>query len=542
MSGLAATARRGARPAAVRALLALLLAIGALAPSALAPPRALAAETGTLTVGREDRLRRLPHELVRRRRADGVVRQPVHGHALLGILLQAAPLCGKREDGGARGGHLVLLRVPRFDASIWPDRWYDGGEMTPARYTALAHILMADTYSSNGNYAMFGCSAEFREWIGWNVLGFDSPGNVINEGATGRIIAARTGEVPSSFEPFMLYTGASTQVILSFTYSTTVKVSKVRVRGLGAGRPRLLARRRRLRDLPQRRRRGGGREPRRRDRDRGGRLRGVGEPGGVAGDVLRQGGLPVAGLRARPGGARGLPRKRLRVRLRGAARHRAHRAQEGRRRNRRGDRAGRRDARRGRLPGELRARRRDGDGRGNDRRRDDRVRGHPPRRGRDQGGVAFRRLPARPGGPPHRGDGGDGAVGRRGRRGVAGRRDRRARAARRPSSSARATRSATTTRTARSGTTPRATPRSRAPSSPSTTARRPPCGTTRTATARSRTRRWSPPDGVVAGPLHRVQRIAGRVDGVDAPCAPCRTGPTRSSRRRPPRATPARAS
>ena len=146
---------------------------------------------------------------------------------------------------------------PGFDASIWPDRWYDGGEMTPERYTACAHILMADTYSSSGNYAMFGCSAEFREWIGWNVLGFDSPRQRHQRGRDRQDHRRPDGRGPSSFEPFMLYTGASTQVILSFTYSTTVKVAEVRVRGLGAGRPRLLARRRRLRDLPQRRRRGG---------------------------------------------------------------------------------------------------------------------------------------------------------------------------------------------------------------------------------------------------------------------------------------------
>lgn len=225
MSGLAATARRGAS-AAARALLALLLAIGALAPSALAPPRALAAETGTLTVGG-----RIDYDAYHTSWFD------VDGQmAWCGNPSMATPASGSysKQPLSAASGRTAELAAdiwfsygsPGFDASIWPDRWYDGGEMTPERYTACAHILMADTYSSSGNYAMFGCSAEFREWIGWNVLGFDSPGNVINEGATGRIIAARTGEVPSSFEPFMLYTGASTQVILSFTYSTTVKVAK----------------------------------------------------------------------------------------------------------------------------------------------------------------------------------------------------------------------------------------------------------------------------------------------------------------------------
>lgn len=44
--------------------------------------------------------------------------------------------------------------------------------MTADRYMALAHILMADTYASDGNYALFGCSEGFREWVRWNVIGF----------------------------------------------------------------------------------------------------------------------------------------------------------------------------------------------------------------------------------------------------------------------------------------------------------------------------------------------------------------------------------
>lgn len=211
---------------AARILLAVLLAIGMTAPAAGAPRRAWAAETGALTVGGK-----IYYDAYNTNWFD------VDGQmAWCGNPSMATPESGtySKQPLSAASGRTAELAAdiwfsygsPGFDASIWPDRWYDGGEMTPERYTACAHILMADTYSSSGNYAMFGCSAEFREWIGWNVLGFDSPGNVINEGATGRIIAARTGEVPSSFEPFMLYTGASTQVILSFTYSTTVKVAK----------------------------------------------------------------------------------------------------------------------------------------------------------------------------------------------------------------------------------------------------------------------------------------------------------------------------
>ena len=220
------TATRPRTGVAARILLAALLVLGMMAPAAAAPPKAHAAETGNLTVGGK-----IYYDAYNTNWFD------VDGQmAWCGNPSMATPGSGTyaKQPLSAASGRTAELAAdiwfsygsPGFDASIWPDRWYDGSEMTPERYTACAHILMADTYSSSGDFAMFGCSAAFREWIGWNVLGFDTAGNVSNEAAAGRIIAARAGEVPSSFEPFMLYTGASTQVILSFTYSTTVKVSK----------------------------------------------------------------------------------------------------------------------------------------------------------------------------------------------------------------------------------------------------------------------------------------------------------------------------
>lgn len=115
---------------------------------------------------------------------------------------------------------------PGFDKSLWPSKWFDGTKMTAGRYMALAHILLSDTYEGDGDYALFGCSEEFRRWARWNVIGFDKEGNESNDDATGRLIAARAGEVPSTFEPFLLYTGSDTQVIVSFTYHTIIKASK----------------------------------------------------------------------------------------------------------------------------------------------------------------------------------------------------------------------------------------------------------------------------------------------------------------------------
>lgn len=212
---------------ALHVLLAAALAVGLLVPSlAIAPAKAHAAQGATLTVGA-----RIEYDDYNTTwfEVDG---QP----AWCGNPSKFTPEAGTYEKSplDAYSGRTEELAAdiwfsygsPGFDASLWPSRWYGGGSMTPDRYMALAHILMADTYSSNGNYAMFGCSEGFRDWVQWNVIGFGDSGQLINDDATGRKILRHAGEVPSTFEPFMLYTGSSTQVILSFTYHTIVKVSK----------------------------------------------------------------------------------------------------------------------------------------------------------------------------------------------------------------------------------------------------------------------------------------------------------------------------
>ena len=212
---------------ALHVLLAAALAVGLLLPPlALVPAKAHAAQGATLTVGS-----RIEYDSYNTTwfEVDG---QP----AWCGNPSKFTPEPGTYEKSAldAYSGRTDELAAdiwfsygsPGFDASLWPSRWYGGGPMTPDRYMALSHILMADTYSSNGNYAMFGCSEGFRDWVQQNVIGFGDSGQLINDDATGRKILRRAGEVPSTFEPFMLYTGSSTQVILSFTYHTTVKVAK----------------------------------------------------------------------------------------------------------------------------------------------------------------------------------------------------------------------------------------------------------------------------------------------------------------------------
>lgn len=118
---------------------------------------------------------------------------------------------------------------PGFDKTLWPSTWYDGGEMTDARYAALTHILLSDTYSSSSASALYGCSESFRSWAQHQVIGFDSHGALINAAATGRRIAERAAEVPATFSTFQISTGNATQCVVSFTYTAqgSLELTKV---------------------------------------------------------------------------------------------------------------------------------------------------------------------------------------------------------------------------------------------------------------------------------------------------------------------------
>ena len=101
--------------------------------------------------------------------------------------------------------------------------------MTEARYAALTHILLSDTYSSSSASALYGCSESFRSWAQRQVIGFDSHGALINAAATGRRIAERTAEVPAAFSAFQISTGNATQCVVSFTYTAqgSLELTKV---------------------------------------------------------------------------------------------------------------------------------------------------------------------------------------------------------------------------------------------------------------------------------------------------------------------------
>lgn len=220
MNETTTTAKGRAAQMALRTLLAALLALsGAFATLFQAlPQEAYAAETANLTVGGKNSYGGYYTTWMY---ADGEVAYCANPSA-------ATPPAGtySKSPVSAMSGRTTETIAdlwfgygsPGFDASMWPTTWYDGSPMTEANYAALTHILLSDTYSSNGHYAMYGCSADFKRWCQQNIIGFGNDGSEINPNATGRQMCARQGEVPKNFYAYQLYTGSGNQLILSFTY------------------------------------------------------------------------------------------------------------------------------------------------------------------------------------------------------------------------------------------------------------------------------------------------------------------------------------
>lgn len=217
---------RGACPEAVRGklvrcLLALLLATSSVAGalSSLGAKEAHAAETAYLSVGGS-----IPYAgfFTTWMWADGQMAycaQPSKYTPSEGGYEKAPLSTVSGRDAEAAADLWFGWGGPGFDYSMWPSAWYDGTPMSDARYAALTHIILSDTYSSSGDYAMHGCTQAFRSWCQQNVLGFDDNGSVINGSATGRLMCSRMGEVKPSFKAFQLYTGGTTQMIVSFSYT-----------------------------------------------------------------------------------------------------------------------------------------------------------------------------------------------------------------------------------------------------------------------------------------------------------------------------------
>lgn len=116
---------------------------------------------------------------------------------------------------------------PGFDPSMWPATWYDGSPMDSDKYIAATHVLLSDSYTSDGNYAMKGCSQDIKNWFIRNILGFDYDGTIYQDAVGRRIFKAMCeGKVPSSFQAFQASTGPTTQFILSFVQAGNLEFAK----------------------------------------------------------------------------------------------------------------------------------------------------------------------------------------------------------------------------------------------------------------------------------------------------------------------------
>lgn len=119
---------------------------------------------------------------------------------------------------------------PGFDPSMWPATWIDGTAMTPDRYRALTHIVLADIYSRAGAYSYGQCEQDFIDWCQDNVMGYAyQDGHVVNDRAVNYLITQHAFEligdgssardIPAGFTAYLMPTVEGKQMIVTFEYN-----------------------------------------------------------------------------------------------------------------------------------------------------------------------------------------------------------------------------------------------------------------------------------------------------------------------------------
>ncbi len=107
--------------------------------------------------------------------------------------------------------------APGFDASMFPDFWYDGSGWSAEKYIVASHVLLSYAYQGSKADAVFGTNGDFEDWARSELLG-----------KTWKSIKANKGKVSTGFEAFCIHTGPGTQVLMSFTWDKGgLKVAKV---------------------------------------------------------------------------------------------------------------------------------------------------------------------------------------------------------------------------------------------------------------------------------------------------------------------------
>ena len=106
--------------------------------------------------------------------------------------------------------------APGFDASMFPEKWYDGTGWSDDKYLAASHVLLSFAYQGSRDEAAYGTNAQFEKWAKDELLG-----------DTWKSIKASKDKVSTGFEAFCIHTGPSTQVLMSFIWRTGgLKVAK----------------------------------------------------------------------------------------------------------------------------------------------------------------------------------------------------------------------------------------------------------------------------------------------------------------------------
>lgn len=133
----------------------------------------------------------------------------------------ATPAPGTYSKSGVSAPDLIATMwfsygAPGFDASMFPDTWYDGSGWSADKYTVASHVLLSYAYQGSKADAVFGTSGDFEDWARSELLG-----------ATWKSIKASKGKVSTGFEAFCIHTGPGTQVLMSFTWDKGgLKVAK----------------------------------------------------------------------------------------------------------------------------------------------------------------------------------------------------------------------------------------------------------------------------------------------------------------------------
>lgn len=176
-----------------------------------APMSAFAAESVDVTIG--DNIPYAGYSTTRMY-ADGEV-------AYCADPASATPAPGTYSKSGVSDPDLIATMwfsygAPGFDASMFPDTWYDGSGWSAEKYIVASHVLLSYAYQGSKADAVFGTGGDFGDWARGELLG-----------STWKSIKANKGKVSTGFEAFCIHTGPGTQVLMSFTWDKGgLKVAK----------------------------------------------------------------------------------------------------------------------------------------------------------------------------------------------------------------------------------------------------------------------------------------------------------------------------